>query len=679
MAHAHNKIILLLMIKNESRIIERCIRPTLEYVDAVALLDTGSTDNTVEVCEAFLSTCGKPYKISVDPFKNFGHTRTVSFQKAQELCQELGWDGSKTYALAIDADMVIKPSAEFREYPMTLPGYHVIQKNGALTYYNSRFMRCDYPWKCIGGTHEYWSGDPTDKIPESVFYIDDIGDGGCKADKFERDIRLLTEDLKEDPNNGRAHFYLAQSLKDSGKALDAIQHYKRRIQIGGWEEEVWFSHYMIGKCYQDLKEYEKMEAWMVKAWKRRHWRAEPLYHLTKFFREQQGDQYKAYYYYLKAKDISFPKDDLLFVEHAVYNGLLDYENTILSCYVTGTSKQDALYEVVSDLNKQIPFHIGNVWENLHYYIDPLVHDTYRGEYTKLSFPQYEEYRVSSCCVIPYKGRLLMNTRYVNYSIDSNGCYHMRSPDGHVKTKNGMVYLNHSCYPVEEVSMMDEKMEKTYDSNIEGLEDVRLFWHGNTLKFSASSKNLTNDGKIVIAVGDYDPEANEMKNIQVLEPPRPSDCEKNWIAVPDRCLQRADAFEKAKGKMNFIYGWHPLEIGVVNEDNKLEIHTKYDTPAFFGRFRGSSTLWEYQGKVWSVVHFVRYSTPRVYYHCLVQFDRDTMKPEMYSLPFCFRKLAIEYCLGLVIQDGQVCFIFSQNDTDPGMIHIPLGNMRFVSVP
>ena len=227
-------------------------------------------------------------------------------------------------------------------------------------------------------------------------------------------------------------------------------------------------------------------------------------------------------------------------------------------------------------------------------------------------------------------------------------------------------------------MMKETLEKTYDSNIEGLEDVRLFWFQDKLRFSASSKNLTGDGKIVIAVGDYDVEANEMTAVRVLAPPRPSNCEKNWIAVPERALQGGESFENAKGKMNFIHGWHPLEIGAVNEDNALEIHTRYETPAFFQRFRGSSALWEYEGRLWSVVHFVRYSTPRVYYHCLVQYNRDTMKPEMYSLPFCFRSLAIEYCLGLVIQDGTACFVFSQNDTSPGMIRIPLNNLRFMSI-
>jgi len=47
--HNHNKLILTLMIKNESRIIERCLMHAIEHVDAVCILDTGSTDDTVEV------------------------------------------------------------------------------------------------------------------------------------------------------------------------------------------------------------------------------------------------------------------------------------------------------------------------------------------------------------------------------------------------------------------------------------------------------------------------------------------------------------------------------------------------------------------------------------------------------------------------------------------------------
>ena len=281
MAHNHNKIILLLMIKNESKIIERCIGRALEHCDAVCILDTGSTDNTVEICNTFLSSSGKPFKVSVEPFKNFGYNRTVSFQKAQELCKELEWDANITYAMAVDGDMIIKPSPQFKDYKMTVPGYRAIQHNGSLKYYNSRFMRCSYDWKCIGGTHEYWSGDPTEIISPDIFYIDDVNDGGCKSDKTERDIRLLKEDLVADFNNARAHFYLAQSYKDCGKIDEAIQHYTKRIKLGGWFEEVWYSHYQIAKCYESLKQPEEMEFWALKAFKVHPVRAEHIYLITK--------------------------------------------------------------------------------------------------------------------------------------------------------------------------------------------------------------------------------------------------------------------------------------------------------------------------------------------------------------------------------------------------------------
>jgi tetratricopeptide (TPR) repeat protein len=693
MAHNHNKIILNLMIKNESKIIERCIGRALEHVDAVSILDTGSTDNTVEICNTFLTASGKPFKVSVEPFKNFGYNRTVSFKKAQELCTELEWDATKTYAMTVDADMIIKPSLEFKNFEMTVPGYTVIQQNGSLKYHNNRFHQCAYEWKCVGATHEYWSGDPTKKIPYEVFYIDDVNDGGCKSDKFERDIRLLTEDLNEDPKNGRTYFYLAQSYKDSGKFEEAIKHYKKRIEVGGWYEEIWQSHYQIAKCYECLKQPEEMEAWALKAFKFHPHRAEPIFFLVQYFKDRY-EHFKAYQYYLKGKDIPFPKNDVLFIEYSIYEGLFEYENTILSCYVFNKSRQDALNDMVTYINTK-QHRIDNVWDNIQYYIEPLTSNTYKGEYSKLFFPHVGEFQVSSCSVVPYKNKLIMNTRYVNYSIDSRGQYHMRSADGNVKTRNGVTYLNSSYYPLEDVRMMKEEPEKTYPSHIEGLEDVRLFVHKNKLHFTASSKNITNDGKIVMAIGDYDPENAKMININVIQPPKPSDCEKNWIYVPEYSLV---GIEAAKNKMNFIYGWYPLRIGAVNiafdfakdmsEDKPpsneivlvqgLEIHTTFETPRFFSRFRGSSTICEYDGRLWCVAHFVKYSTPRVYLHSIVTFNRETMKPESYSLPFVFRKHAIEYCIGLHIKDGKICYIFSQNDNEPGFITMPINNLRFLPI-
>jgi hypothetical protein len=186
--------------------------------------------------------------------------------------------------------------------------------------------------------------------------------------------------------------------------------------------------------------------------------------------------------------------------------------------------------------------------------------------------------------------------------------------------------------------------------------------------------ITDDGKIVIATGDYVIEENAMKNIHVLHPPQPTNCEKNWVYVPASHLTH----DNAKGRMNFIYGWNPLTIGSVNEKDTLEIHTTYETPAIFGRFRGSSALVEYQKKLYAVIHLVKYSTPRSYYHSVVQFNLDTMKPEAYSAPFSFCEPKIEYCLGFQIQNDEGHFFFSRNDTDPSYIHVPMNKLRMISL-
>jgi glycosyltransferase involved in cell wall biosynthesis len=672
--HTKNRIILNLMIKNESRIIVRCLEHALRHVDAISILDTGSTDDTVAICEKYLATCGSPYLISVEPFRTFGYNRTVSFQKAQELCASLSWDPTTTYAMAVDADMVIVPSDAFRHYHMTQNGYHAIQANGHIKYFNTRFMKCSYPWKCIGATHEYWSGDPSDRIPYEIFYIDDRNDGGCKSDKFERDVRLLLGDIQEDAGNVRAHFYLAQTYHNLSRHHDAITYYKKRIAMGGWYEEVWYSHYQLGKCYEALKDEGQMERWMNKAFQVHSRRAEPLYFLTKYFRET-SQHFKAHHYYLKGRGIPYPKDDALFVENSVYEGLFDYEATILACYVHGTSRQDSLCEVVSYLNRGVPFHRDNVWDNLFYYVEPLTSRTYGGEYSRLLLRDHEEYKVSSCCVIPFSDeparRYLLNARYVNYSIDSKGCYHMRSADGHVKTRNGSVFLNASYAPTEEIQIMEESYER-HAAQVEGLEDIRLFSHNGVLWANASSKNASANDKIEMVVGRYDVDRHRIHEVRVVNPPRPTGCEKNWIYVPAvKGLPVA-----AQGRMNFIYGWNPLEIGAVMENGALSIHTTYATPAIFGRFRGSSRPVEYRGAWYAVTHMVKYSTPRIYSHSVVRLDKDTLRPLAFSAPFSFCDNKIEYCIGFDVAKDVATFFFSRNDTDASMIRLPMSTLRMI---
>lgn len=360
--------VLILMIKNEEKILQRCLKSVENIVDHFCITDTGSTDNSVTIAEDFLKTHNG--RIFSDEWKNFGHNRSLSFIHAKDYLKELNCNLESMYGILIDADMIFIPSS-LREQPLTSMGYKIIQENGSLEYYNTRLVRMDYPWKCIGVTHEYWDG-PTNNMTKDVCYISDRNDGGSKSDKFQRDERLLLQGIRDEPSNARYVFYLAQTYNCLGKWKDAISAYTHRIKMGGWSDEVWYSMYMIGLCYKSLEDIHNFEYWMQKANSERTWRAEPLYELTKYFRET-SKYYKAYHYCMMGSSIEFPKNDILFVEKFPHNGGFLYEKSILDYYIyenrTIGLRDSMNYLIVNSK------YSGQVINNLKFYIKPILFTT----------------------------------------------------------------------------------------------------------------------------------------------------------------------------------------------------------------------------------------------------------------------------------------------------------------
>ena len=102
-----HKLILLSMVKNETRIIERLMGSVKGRVDAIVICDTGSTDDTVDKATAWLTTNDISGTVCAYTFKNFGVSRTQSFICCQDWVNRVGWDATKTWALVLDGDMML--------------------------------------------------------------------------------------------------------------------------------------------------------------------------------------------------------------------------------------------------------------------------------------------------------------------------------------------------------------------------------------------------------------------------------------------------------------------------------------------------------------------------------------------------------------------------------------------
>jgi tetratricopeptide (TPR) repeat protein len=104
------------------------------------------------------------------------------------------------------------------------------------------------------------------RIQPDILFINDIGDGGSKDNKFSRDITLLTQGIIDEPYNDRYYFYLANSYYDTSQYTEAIPIYNKKISLGGWIQEIWYSYYRLGLCYYYLKEYEKAIYYLLEAY-----------------------------------------------------------------------------------------------------------------------------------------------------------------------------------------------------------------------------------------------------------------------------------------------------------------------------------------------------------------------------------------------------------------------------
>jgi glycosyltransferase involved in cell wall biosynthesis len=641
------KVMLVSMIKNESRIIKRLIGSVLGFVDAICISDTGSTDGTVQLLDEYYPTLTIPCRTYEHEWKHFGHNRSLSFQDAVDFCGKLGWDPANTYGLLLDGDMELRIMPGFSKDDLVSIGYKIIQKSGSLEYYNTRFVKLAHPWKCVGVTHEYWDGGNTDTLTPDKVYIQDIGDGGCKSDKFQRDVRLLEQGLIDSPNNPRYLFYLAQSYKDNKQIDKSIEYYKRRIDAGGWYEEIWYSMYVLMKLYAEKKMFADMEYWGLKAYEFRKERSENLLFLCRHFRDTR-QYYKAWHYWQLGSIIRKP-DDLLFIETDCYTKGFEYERSILHDYVFPEKKHESLSIALNYFNKWDEYWC---YMNFEWFVQKIP-NTVR----TYDFPRIGDFgpTSTSMCRMP-NGNYVVNVRYVNYRIEPTGRYIM-CQDNRWDYNNAVRTENYVCHMDSQFNMLDtlQKMEMldpvVSQSHIQGLEDVRIFLRDGKLYYTATTKNYSYDGHIRQHMGHYNVDTHRFEKSVSLKPPMATECEKNWIPY--------------KGN-SFIYGWRPFRIGAIDSDNKLVIEKTQHTVPILQHMRGSSTLVEDGGFAWGITHCVIYKQPRKYYHMVVKIDLATDMIVGYTLPFFFIKNAIEYCLGFEKRGDTFYAFVSQNDADPVLV-------------
>jgi tetratricopeptide (TPR) repeat protein len=570
-----------MIVKNESKIIKRLLESVLPIIDCYCICDTGSTDNTIEIIEQFFTLHNVSGKVISEPFKNFAYSRNFALNSCY---------GMSDYVLLLDADMVLQNAGNFnKELLLNGDVFNVLQGNDSFYYQNTRIVKNNKTCCYVGVTHEYVSTPSQSiNIEKKDLFILDLGDGGCKTDKYERDIRLLSEALENEPETlkDRYLFYLANSYHDCGKFDEAIETYQKRIKHGGWDQETWYCYYRIGLSYKNMGKMSEAIYYWMEGYDFFPNRVENLYEIISHYRNISKHKLCKHFYDIAQSILSkkLDKESYLFLHNDVYSYKIDYEYTIFSAYINNYNINNEVVNVFNNCPDNSI--INNMLSNMKFYKDLLTPKyTIDLGYTT-DYPvsdKHVKFHSSSSSILPKQNGdgYIMNIRCVNYTIDDRGNY--LDCNERIITANKYVELNKNFKIVHEKRFTIENDERLYL----GVEDVRIYPNDkNHDEIEFIGTGYHTDFTIGVVHGKYNKQENILCSIDIKPSFTKSDCEKNWVNV------------YYNNSNHIIYKWQPLQICKINiNTNKLDLlETRTNMPAIFSHARGSSCGFIFENQI-----------------------------------------------------------------------------------
>jgi glycosyltransferase involved in cell wall biosynthesis len=322
-------IAVVMMVKNEKKRLHVTLESVKNFADSLVIFDTGSTDNTIQICQNFCEKNKIFFRLKEGLFVNFSESRNVLLDFANSF-EDID------YMLLMDCNdelvegELLRKIAERDEKSETL-SYLIRQEwytPEIYNYFNVRFIRAHKEWKFSGVVHEYITlidnGNVIDTNLKSVkvdkkikLYQDRTQDDDKSGKRFLRDKELLLEEHKKNQKEPRTVFYLAQTYSCLNDKENAYYYYKLRTSLGGFWEEVYHAYAKCGTLSEYLNHdwYESF-AWYMKAYEHTP-RVEPLIKIAEHYNNNK--QFLLAFIFLElACKLKFPEHCNLFIDKLAY-------------------------------------------------------------------------------------------------------------------------------------------------------------------------------------------------------------------------------------------------------------------------------------------------------------------------------------------------------------------------
>jgi predicted O-methyltransferase YrrM/GR25 family glycosyltransferase involved in LPS biosynthesis len=304
-----NLIHLCVMVKDGGSLFEQMLIANLDIIDRWTILDTGSTDGTIDMINRVL-VGKKKGNLYQEPFINFRESRNRCLDLAGTSCK---------FNVMLDDTYCVNDAGNWIEFLNTIRSdqfgnsYSIFIKSYDVEYYSNRITKSHEKWRYIYKVHEIINdkNNMNVGVPNMCFINDLINDSMMERStkRKEYDFKCLFEMVEEEPDNPRHVYYIAQSYKMISNYEKAVEYYYKRFvhPVEGFIEEKYdalfefirISIYQLNKPFEEYEKYYHLMNEMLPT------RPESNY-FTGIGYYTLGNKPAAYDYFKKAFKIGFP-------------------------------------------------------------------------------------------------------------------------------------------------------------------------------------------------------------------------------------------------------------------------------------------------------------------------------------------------------------------------------------
>ena len=299
---------LCIMVKNGGAQFEQMLLENMPFFDRWTILDTGSTDETLDIIQRVL-VGKKKGSLHQEPFINFKDSRNRCLNLVGNSCK---------FITMLDDTYVIK--GQFREFLNEVRGDQIATSftlyinSDDTTYGSNRVIKSNSKLRYIHRIHEVITSVDNINIviPREVSVIEDKRFDYMEKRTMERkqlDLKLLYEEVEENPYDPRAYYYLAQTYNLLEDYEKAFLYFMKRAEYSntGFVQERVDAMFEAGRIanFKLNKPWSECEELYNKCYRADESRPESLYFIGIHYYLE--DNYgKAFGYFKKAFEVGFP-------------------------------------------------------------------------------------------------------------------------------------------------------------------------------------------------------------------------------------------------------------------------------------------------------------------------------------------------------------------------------------